>query len=168
MRRIFTLLTLTLMVVGVGLSHTTTVHAGPDDTRAVIPLSYAVPGMNPCTGQPVDSHLSGEIQIHALPSVDVFLAGGAVRHATVKWVMEASTTDGYTAPLQHFATLTVSDRDGDMNGHVVVTETNNWMYSNDAGSKYEVAYRHHVTVIDGQPIVVADDFDVRCVHHADS
>jgi hypothetical protein len=168
MRRILTLMTLTLMVLGVGLSRATTANAGPDETRAVIPLSYAVPGVNPCTGEQISIHLSGEIQIHALPSVEAFLTGGAVRHATVKWVMEASTSDGYTAPRQHFATLTVNDREGDMIGHVAVTETDNWMYGNGDGSKYEVAYRHHVTVIDGRPIVVADSFDVRCVHHSDS
>ena len=91
-----------------------------------------------------------------------------MRHATVKWVMAATTSDGYAAPLQHYATLTVNDRDGDQLGHVVVTETNNWMFSNDEGSRFKVDFRHHVTVIDGQPIVVADVFDVRCVHHADT
>jgi len=162
MRRFLTVLILTILSVGV--LEIPRAHASGDGTRMTIPLSYPVDGINPCTGEPVTHHLSGELQIHALPTVGALFNGG-VTHATLKWVMAATTSDGYSAPLQHFATFILNDRDGDNDGHVVVTETNNWMFSNDDGSRIKLDYRHHVTVIDGEPTVFTEVGDLRCVHH---
>jgi len=165
MRRFLTALALITCSIGFG----DVARAGTDDTHAVIPVSYPVPMVNPCTGEPAEYYLSGEIQVHALPSVDAFFNGDQLTHLSLAWVMEGTSSDGYTAPRQRFGTATVNDRAGDLFGHVVVTETDNHVWSNDEGSRFKLTYRHHVTVIDGQPIVFADTGEnLRCVHHPDA
>lgn len=47
--------------------------------------------------------------------------------------------------------------------HIVVTEVENIMQTGDDGGKYEVSFRFHVTVVDGELKTLTDHFDATCI-----
>lgn len=161
MRKALTAIALATALVG--LLAAPAIAAKPD-TNGVIPLDYTIEGAwNPCTEASTDQHLIGELQIFALPSIDSFF-DDTFEHATLKWVGQVEGDDGYSMPWRHFATSAINIKDG-KNPHVVISETDNLMFTGADGGKFRVKLRFHVTDVGGDLKAFTDVFDATCIRH---
>lgn len=135
--------------------------ADPVDKTDSIPLDYTFHGWNPCTESEVDNHFVGELDIHALPSIEAFY-NDAATHFTLKWTGQFVGSDGYSTQDKHYATQVVNIRPVDP-PHVVVNEVDNIIFNGPNGGKVKVSARFHLTVVDGELKSEIDRFDERCI-----
>ena len=131
---------------------------------------YSGPHWNPCTDEMVMVHVTGELTIHAVPSVEAFFAGDFT-HATFEIVAESSHDGGYSEPRRHFF---IEVRNGDSGASGLPGEPRvhqvlaNHMFSSNDGGKYSVHTMLHMTVV-GSEVKTSIGFEnARCLQYPTS
>lgn len=155
------LIPVALVMLLVGLLASPAVADKPS-TSATIPLDYTIEDVwNPCTEELTEQHLTGELRIFALPTAESFF-DNTFEHATLRWVGQIEGADGYSMSWRHYATATINPSEG-QHPHVVISETNNLMFTGTDGGKFRIKVRFHVTEIDGDLKTFTDVFDTTCI-----
>lgn len=162
MRRAIIPALLALMLAALATAPAT---AGESETRIVIPFSFTFgPVFNPCTETFTDLQVTGEWDLHALPSIESFIAG-EFKHANVKLTGEAvGLDDGYATAWKPFQT-TVINQGAD---HYVEAKAENLMFDGNDGGKYRVHTTLRLVVVDGEAKVESDLTEAFCVQQPNS
>jgi hypothetical protein len=144
------LVTVSVLIVGAAAPAVADPGHRNGDVWYEVPIVPAVDQFdleNPCTGEVVTFFWEGKQLIHEFDRANGY-------HVNQQLFISGYTSDGYTTgDAMHVALVqNVSDNT------VAYKDNSNYVYTNDAGSKFRMTFNEHLTVVDGE--VVSAVFDV--------
>jgi hypothetical protein len=114
--------------------------------------------VNPCTGEAHIVTLTLTLRAHEFELTDP-----ARHHGTTQLAGTIATSDGFSGRITEIEIDNGAGLFGEDEGRGMATAVTNGIARDDSGAGFSVHLLFHVTVVNGEPLVVVDRFRLECL-----
>lgn len=130
--------------------------SGPPETIVLPPRTFAA--VNPCTGEPHLVTIAETVRSHAFE-----LADPARLHVNDRLTGTITTSDGFAGTIAEVGIDNGAWLSPEEESRGAFTAIVRGIARNGSGDAFAVRMVFHVTIVDGEPIVVTDQFRLECI-----